>query len=222
MILFNSCLTRLPWSIRASEWSRLEVSNRSMSFRSDLLYRFHAQYYIYYLVWHVPQQQYSWHRHENDNTATAHRFSYCVHKLERPWHKPTLARPSTRNSHYGIGGGRYDGCEPSSWVVDELLVLLLLWTHNLSCRTREPAWCFQPTEHAPHPGAVAARLGSKKPPRAMRNEAARTGRWWPWLDLYVVSFFSAQYPRVVAVDYSGSTNCCYINTWYLARGTCGI
>ena len=41
-------------------------------------------------------------------------------------YKPTLARPSARNSHYGIGGGRCGGCEPSSGVVDELLPLLLL------------------------------------------------------------------------------------------------
>ena len=39
-------------------------------------------------------------------------------------YKPTLARPSARNSQYGIGGGRCGGCEPSSRVVDELLVLL--------------------------------------------------------------------------------------------------
>ena len=41
-------------------------------------------------------------------------------------YKPTLARPSARNYFYGIGGGRCGGCEPSSGVVDELLVLVLL------------------------------------------------------------------------------------------------
>ena len=40
--------------------------------------------------------------------------------------KPTLARPSARNSLNGIGGVRCGGCEPSSGVVDELLVLVLL------------------------------------------------------------------------------------------------
>ena len=28
-------------------------------------------------------------------------------------YKPTLARPLGRNSHYGVGEGRCDGCEPS-------------------------------------------------------------------------------------------------------------
>ena len=41
-------------------------------------------------------------------------------------YKPTLARPSPRNSHYSIGGRRCGGCDPSSGVVDELLLLLLL------------------------------------------------------------------------------------------------
>ena len=30
---------------------------------------------------HVPQQQYPWHRHENDNSSTAHQFSCCMHRL---------------------------------------------------------------------------------------------------------------------------------------------
>ena len=42
-------------------------------------------------------------------------------------YKPTLARPSARNSRYDIGGGTMRWmCEPSSGVVDESLVRLLL------------------------------------------------------------------------------------------------
>ena len=47
-------------------------------------------------------------------------------QTEAAAYKPTLARPSARNSHYGIGGGRCGGCEPFSGVIDELLVLQLL------------------------------------------------------------------------------------------------
>ena len=39
---------------------------------------------------------------------------------------------------------------------------------------------------------VAARLGSKHRPRAARAEAARAGRWWPWLDSNAVTFFVQQ------------------------------
>ena len=56
-----------------------------------------------------------------------------VTQTEAVAYKPTLARPSASNYHYGIGEGRCGGCEPSSGVVDELwlaaretLVLLLL------------------------------------------------------------------------------------------------
>ena len=53
-----------------------------------------------------------------------------------------------------------------------------------SCPTihREPTRCSRLAEHARHPGAIAARLGSKQRPRAARAEAARAGRWWRWLD----------------------------------------
>ena len=52
-----------------------------------------------------------------------------------------------------------------------------------SCPTihREPTRCSRLAEHARHPGAIAARLGSKQRPRAARAEAARAGRWWRWL-----------------------------------------
>ena len=113
-------------------------------------------------------------------------------------------------------------CEPSSGVVGELLVLLL---------PNEPEFdpALGPTrrsrlaEHALHPDVVAGRLGSKRRPRAARAEAARAGRWWPWLDSNGVIFFVQHTIGVPAVDYSGSsTSCCCINTWYLVRGTCGL
>ena len=47
-------------------------------FKSDLLYTgrvYNMQYYYTAVVWHVPQEQYSWHRHENDNSSTAHQLS---------------------------------------------------------------------------------------------------------------------------------------------------
>ena len=51
-------------------------------------------------------------------------------------------------------------------------------------------------EHALHPGAVAARLKSKQRPRVARaQEAARVGRWWPWIDSNGVTLFVQQYDR---------------------------
>ena len=74
----------------------------------------------------------------------------------------------------------------------------------------EPTRCSGLAEHALHPGAVAARLGSKQRPRAARAEAARVGRWWPWLDSNGVTLFVQQYDR---------GTCCElllaINTWYV-------
>ena len=106
-------------------------------------------------------------------------------------------------------------CEPSSGVVGELLVLLL---------PNEPEFdpALGPTrrsrlaEHALHPDVVAGRLGSKRRPRAARAEAARAGRWWPWLDSNGVNLFVQQYDR---------GTCCELllyNTWYLVRGRCGL
>ena len=75
-------------------------------------------------------------------------------------------------------------------------------------------------EHALRPGAVAARLGSKQRPRVARAEAARVGRWWPWLDSNGVTLFVQQYDL--------GTRCellLDINTWYrylIIRGTCGL
>ena len=84
---------------------------------------------------------------------------------------------------------------------------------------REPTRCSGRAEHALHPGAVAARLGSKQRPRAAPAEAARVGRWWPWLDSNGVTLVVQQYDR---------GTCCElllaINNWYryLVRGTCVV
>ena len=84
-------------------------------------------------------------------------------------------------------------------------------THAASCTTAQ--------DPAGAPGVVAARFGSKQRPRAARAEAARVGRWWPWLDSYSVTLFVQQYDR---------STCCElllaINTWYryLIRGTRGL
>ena len=120
-------------------------------------------------------------------------------------HKPTLARPSAWNSHCGIGEGRCSGCEPSSGVTScrralacssyiPVLVLMLLWAWVWSCPTREPTRCSRLAKHARHPGAVAARLGSKQRPRAARAEAARAGRLWRWLASNGVTFFCVRVP----------------------------
>ena len=79
---------------------------------------------------------------------------------------------------------------------------------------------FSPlAEHALHPDTVAVRLRSKQRPRAARAEAARAGRWWPWLDSNGVTLFVQQCDR---------GTCCElllaINTWYryVIRGTCVV
>ena len=82
-------------------------------------------------------------------------------------------------------------------------------------------------EHAPHPGAVAARLGSKQRPRAARAEAARVGRWWPWLDSNSVTLFVQQYDRGTLCELLLAINTWYLvhgtGTWYrMIRGTCGL
>ena len=75
---------------------------------------------------------------------------------------------------------------------------------------KEPTRCSGLAEHALHPGAAAARLGSKQRPRAARAEAARVCRWWPWLDSNGVTLFVQQYDR---------GTCCElllaIYTWYM-------
>ena len=101
--------------------------------------------------------------------------------------------------------------------------VLLLWAWVWYCPTinREPTQRSRLTEHALHPGAVVARLGSKQRPRAARAEAARAGRWWPWLDSNGVTFFVQQHDR-------GSW--CRLQPqhyeWllykYLVPGTCGL
>ena len=61
---------------------------------------------------------------------------------------------------------------------------------------------------------VAARLGSKQPPRAALVEAARAGEYRPWQDSNDITLFVQQYDR---------GTCCkiqrqyepLINRWYL-------
>ena len=110
----------------------------------------------------------AYHRPENDNSSTAHQFSCCVHRLKR---KPTLARPAARNSRYGIGGGRCGGC------VSHGQELSTSPSYCCCCEPEfDPAPLLMPTrcselaEHAMHPGAVAARSGSKQRPRELRAQ----------------------------------------------------
>ena len=71
--------------------------------------------------------------------------------------------------------------------------------------------CSRFAGHALHPGAVTARLGLKQGPRAARAEAARAGRWWPWLDSNGFTLFAQQYDRGI---------CCELLLYkYLVPGT---
>ena len=70
-------------------------------------------------------------------------------------------------------------------------------------------------EHALRPGAVAARLGSKQRPRVARAEAARVGRWWPWLDSNGVTLFIQQYDQATCRRLQRQQYELLINTWYL-------
>ena len=70
-----------------------------------------------------------------------------------------------------------------------------LSTRSSYCCCCEPTRCSGFAEHALHPGAASARLGSKQRSRAARAEAARAGRWWSWLDSNGVLFFVQQYDR---------------------------
>ena len=128
-------------------------------------------------------------------------------------YKSTLARPSARNSRYGIGGRRCGGC------VSHRQELSTSLSYCCCCEPEfdpalllkiEPTRCSGLAEHALRPGAVAARWGSKQRPRAARAEASRVGRWWSWLDSNGVTLFAQQYDR---------GTCCElllaINTWYV-------
>ena len=61
----------------------------------------------------------------HSSSTMANQFSCCMHRLKRLRTSPHSPGPQP-GTLYGIGGGRCGGCEPSSGVVDELLVLLLL------------------------------------------------------------------------------------------------
>ena len=75
---------------------------------------------------------------------------------------------------------------------------------------REPTRCSGLAEHALHPGAVAAWLGSKQRPRAARGEAARVGKWWLLLDSKVVTLFEQQHDQGTWCE-----QLLAINTWYM-------
>ena len=83
-------------------------------FKSDLLRnylvpgRVYMQYY-YTVVSHVPQQQYSRHRRENDNLSTAHQFSCCVHRLKRLRKSPHS--PGPQPGTLGAASGADDGVD---------------------------------------------------------------------------------------------------------------
>ena len=119
-------------------------------------------------------------------------------------YKSTLARPSARNSRYGIGGRRCGGC------VSHRQELSTSLSYCCCCEPEfdpalllkiEPTRCSGLAEHALRPGAVAARWGSKQRPRAARAEASRVGRWWSWLDSNGVTLFVQQYDRGTCCEY---------------------
>ena len=69
---------------------------------------------------------------------------------------------------------------------------------------------MQLAEHALHPGAVAARLGSKQRPRAARAEAARVETWWPWLDSNGVTLVVLQNDRGTCCELLFAINTCRV------------
>ena len=99
---------------------------------------------------------------------------------------PHLPCPKPVTTSLLVSDGRCGGCDPSSGGTIQLSSSRwkLVYTRTADCTTinREPTRCPRLAEHARHPGAVAARLGSKQRPRAARAEAARAGRWWRRLD----------------------------------------
>ena len=115
--------------------------------------------------------------------STASRADDAVHVS----HRQEL---STSSSH----------CCCSEPELDPALLILLIESR-----------CSRLAEHTLHPGAVAARLGSKQRPRAARAEAARAWRWWPWHDSNGVTLFVQQYDR---------GTCCELLLYkYLVPGT---
>ena len=84
----------------------------------------------------APQQQYSYPTYENPphlrHTSYGTPVQPCIYKLTIAF-KPTLARPSVRNSHYGIGARRCGGCEPSSGIVDELWLAARIYSYRCCC-----------------------------------------------------------------------------------------
>ena len=155
----------------------------------------------------------------NNNSSTAHQFSCCMHRLKRSRTSPhsldrqpgTLTTASGTNDAVDVShrqelstSSSYCCCCEPDW--------------SWSCPTKEPIRCSRLAEHALHLGAVAARLGPKQRPRAARAEAARAGRWGPWLDSNGVTFLFFQYDRSTSCRLQRpqykTTACCCINTWF--------
>ena len=93
------------------------------------------------------------------------------------------------------------------------LSLILAYYFEVLIESRHDAALSGLAEHALHPGAVAARFGSKQRPRPARAEAALVGRWWPWLDSNGVALFVQQYDRGTCRKLLLA-----INIWYLVPG----
>ena len=94
--------------------------------KTDLLYRILYTHTIYSSITHnTPHSSSSRIINENHNSSTAHEFICCVLGLKQSRTSPHSPGPQPETL-YGIGGARCSGCEPSSGVVDELLVLMLL------------------------------------------------------------------------------------------------
>ena len=53
---------------------------------------------------HFPQQPYSYHIHENNNSSTAHQFSWCIHRMKRSRTSPHSPGPQPELSLRHRGG----------------------------------------------------------------------------------------------------------------------
>ena len=159
---------------------------------------------LYSSLVHVPQQQYSCRKTRERQLVHGTPVQLLRSQTEAVAYKPTLARPSARKSRYGIGGGRCGGCvsHRQELSTSPSCCCCCKPEFDPTLRLIEPTRCSRLAEHALHPGAIAARLGSKQSPRAARAEAARVGRWWPWFDSNGVPF---SYSSTIGVP---AANCC--------------
>ena len=140
--------------ILAQKLRMLKARGCKQRLKSDPLYRTLYAYTTYssIIVYHIPQnppnssKQCSYHTREPQRIyGTPVQLLYT--QTEAVAYKPTLARPSARNSHYGIGEGRCGGCEPSSRVVDELWLTAHIPVY-LCCRCCKPLSLILPNKRA--------------------------------------------------------------------------